>query len=73
MVHSQEKADGTSREILFEFKPMGSQVRVAAIDAETGTEVIIIAPIGASQLDMQRVAIAKLKRKLAKDASQRHI
>ncbi len=68
MVHSEENADKTSREILFEFRPMGSQVRVAAIDAETGTEVIVIAPISASQLDMQRVAIAKLKRKLAKDA-----
>ncbi len=70
MVHSQEKTGGEAREILFEFRPMGSQVRVAAIDADTGAEVIVIAPIGASQLDMQRVAIAKLKRKLAKDASK---
>ncbi|VAW23528.1 hypothetical protein MNBD_ALPHA12-210 [hydrothermal vent metagenome] len=68
MVHGKEKSDGDQREILFEFRPVGPQIRVAAIDAETGTEVIVIAPIGASQLDMQRVAIAKLKRKLAKDA-----
>jgi len=70
MVPSGEKTGATSREILFEFRPMGQQVRVAAIDAETGTEVIVIAPISASQLNMQRVATAKLERKLAKNASR---
>ncbi len=70
MVSGGEKTGGTAREILFEFRPLGSQVRVAAIDAQTGTEVIVIAPISASQLNMQRVATAKLERKLAKNASR---
>ncbi len=53
--------------VYFEFTPMGQQVRVAAIDPQTGTEVIIIAPASASQHDMQRIATAKLMRKLERD------
>jgi Domain of unknown function (DUF6898) len=58
------------REILFEFRTLGNQVRVAAIDADSGTEVIIIAPVSASQAEMQRIASAKLFRQLAKQVDQ---
>lgn len=58
---------GSQRETFFEFTSMGAQIRVAAIDSETGIEVIIIAPASASQLHMQRVAKAKLDRRLAKE------
>ena len=54
-------------QVYFEFTPMGQQVRVAAIDPQTGTEVIIIAPASASRHDMQRIATAKLMRKLERD------
>lgn len=57
-------ADGPGR-IFFEFRPLGAQMRVAAIDAETGIEVIVIAPVGAAQSHVQTIAAAKLKRKLA--------
>ena len=51
-------------EVYFEFKQVGGQMRVAAIDAKTGIEVIIIAPLTASQIQMQTLALAKLKRRL---------
>lgn len=58
--------DGPSgREVLFEFRHIAGQIRVAAIDAATGTEVIIIAPAGSSRTEMQRVATAKLRRRMA--------
>jgi hypothetical protein len=55
-------ADG---EVYFEFVQVGQQMRVAAIDATTGTEVIVITPVSASKLQMQQVALAKLRKKLA--------
>lgn len=54
-------ADG---EVFFEFVQVGQQMRVAAIDAATGTEVIVITPVAASKLHMQRLALAKLQKKL---------
>ncbi|KQX43008.1 hypothetical protein ASD04_03415 [Devosia sp. Root436] len=54
-------ADG---EVYFEFVQVGQQMRVAAIDAATGTEVIVITPVRATKLQMQQVALAKLRRKL---------
>ena len=56
---------GSSGEVFFEFTQLGQQMRVAAIDAATSTEVVIIAPLTASRLQVQNIALAKLKRKLA--------
>lgn len=54
-------ADG---EVYFEFVQVGQQMRVAAIDAATGTEVIVITPVSASKYQMQQVALAKLRKRL---------
>lgn len=59
-------ADG---EVYFEFVQVGQQMRVAAIDATTGVEVVVIAPLNASRNDMQRLALAKLQRKLGSEQS----
>lgn len=56
---------GKSGEVLFEFTQLGQQMRVAAIDAATSTEVVVIAPLTATQIQMQNLALAKLKRRLA--------
>lgn len=53
-----------SGEVLFEFVQMGQVMRVAAIDEMTGTEVFVVTPIKASRLQMERLALAKLRRKL---------
>ncbi len=52
-------------EVFFEFTQIGPQMRVAAIDARTGIEVVVIAPATATQVQMQTLALAKLKRRLA--------
>lgn len=55
---------GKSGEVFFEFTQLGQQMRVAAIDAATSTEVVIIAPLTATRIQMQNLALAKLRRKL---------
>ena len=55
-------------EVLFEFTRLGGQMRVAAIDGRTGIEVIVIAPVTATQVQMQNIALAKLKRRLEQGA-----
>lgn len=59
-----EDRSGKSGEVLFEFRQLGSQMRVAAIHSGTGTEVVVIAPASATQIQMKSLALAKLKRKL---------
>lgn len=56
---------GASGEVLFEFRHAGQQVRVTAIDADSGVEVVVIAPVTASQAQMKSIALAKLQRRLA--------
>ena len=55
-------------EVYFEFVSIGTSVKVIAIDAATGTEVSVIGPVGAAQADMQRLALGKLKARLAREA-----
>ncbi|MCW2309320.1 DUF6898 family protein [Rhodobium gokarnense] len=54
----------SGRTVYFEFIPVGRQVRVAAIDEETGTEVVIFGPASTSQAELERIAMAKLRRRL---------
>jgi translation initiation factor 1 (eIF-1/SUI1) len=56
------------REVYFEFTPVGSVVRVAAIDAATGLEVTVMGPASAAQADLERLALQKLKARIAKGA-----
>ena len=53
------------REVLFEFSRLGAYVRVAAIDADSGIEVVVMGPAHAAQADLQRLALQKLERRLA--------
>ena len=59
---------GSTGQVFFEFTQLGGQMRVAAIDAKTGTEVIVIAPVTATQHQMQQIALAKLKRRMGQGA-----
>ena len=66
-------ADGGDEpgEVLFEFTVVGAAVRVAAIDAATGVEVTVLGPAGAAQADLQRLALNKLRVRLARAAGER--
>ena len=59
-------ATDESREVYFEFTAIGASVKVVAIDATSGTEVTVIGPANAARSDLQRLAVGKLKLKLAK-------
>ena len=48
------------REVILEYQQVGRIMRVCAIDAETGTEVVIQGPIDAPEEQLKRTAIAKL-------------
>ena len=54
-------------EVYFEFTVLGAAVKVVAIDAASGIEVTIMGPSGASQADLQRLALRKLKSRLARE------
>jgi hypothetical protein len=54
------------REVYFEFTAIGSVVKVAAIDAQTGLEVAVMGPANAARADLERLALQKLKARLAK-------
>lgn len=56
-----------SGRVLFEFTQLGQQMRVAAIDEATGTEVVVIAPVTATPFQMQQLALGKLRRKLGQE------
>ena len=56
------------RDVYFEFTAIGAVVKVVAIDAATGIEVSVMGPAGAAQGDLERLAIAKLKARLKRDA-----
>jgi len=60
-------------EVYFEFVAIGTSVKVIAIDAATGTEVSVIGPVGAAQADLRRLALGKLKARLAREASKPQI
>ena len=53
-------------EVYFEFTAIGASVKVVAIDALTGTEVSVTGPSNAAQADLERLALQKLKARLAR-------
>ena len=62
---SDKKPSAPAGQVYFEFTQLGPQMRVAAIDGATGIEVIVIAPVTATQIQMQNLALAKLKKRLS--------
>jgi hypothetical protein len=57
------KAQG---EVYFEFVSIGGSVKVNAIDPVTGVEASIVAPVNTVQSDLERLALAKLRRMVEK-------
>jgi len=57
---SSREYEHLSREVLFEYMPVGKSVKVSAIDPVTGIEVSIVGPVTASTLELKRIAMAKL-------------
>ncbi len=55
------------REVYFEITRLGATQKVAAIDGATGIEVVVVGPAGAAASDLQQLALAKLKARLARE------
>lgn len=63
------RSGGQPREIIFEFTPIGGSVKVTATDVQTGVEVVVVGPAGpASQRELERIAIQKLKQRLERES-----
>jgi hypothetical protein len=58
--------DAGDREVYFEFTAIGSSVKVVAIDADSGIEVAVLGPVSAARSDLRKLALAKLKARLAR-------
>ena len=59
---------GGTREIIFEFTPLGGSVKATAVDVLTGVEVSVTGPSGpAAQRELQRIALAKLRQRLVRE------
>lgn len=57
---------GPRGEVYIEYRQVGQTIKVIAVDAATGTEVVIMGPVSASQNDLKRIAVRKLKAQLGK-------
>ena len=64
------KSSQPLKEVLFEFVPMGTSIKVSAIDPVSGTEVSIVGPASSSQRDLERVARSKLQYVMSKKAGE---
>ncbi len=56
---------GSAGEVIFEITRVGDIQRIAAVDVETGTEVVVQAPASASLADVRALALKKLERALS--------
>jgi hypothetical protein len=63
-------SDSAGRIVYFEHTAVGAYVRVSAICADTGTEVVVMGPAHAALYDLERLARRKLERRLAQDAGE---
>ena len=60
-------AEEVHREVYFEHIVVGRSVKVVAIDSLTAVEVSIVGPLSAAKFDLERLALQKLKARLARD------
>ncbi len=54
-------------EVYFEITIIGGSAKVVALDARTGIEVAAIGPANAARADLERLALAKLKARIARE------
>jgi hypothetical protein len=62
---SVEETGAGLGEVFFEFFSLGPNMKVTAIHGATGIEVVVIGPVNAHRPDLQRLALNKLRRRLA--------
>lgn len=55
---------GRPGEIFLEFVVVGRQMKVTAVDAETGVEVVVFGPVSTPRRNLEGLAVRKLQRRL---------
>lgn len=55
-------------QVFLEYRRIGRQVKVVAIDEATGVEVSMFGPVNVSQEELGRLAVRKLRRRLEQQA-----
>jgi hypothetical protein len=58
------------REVFFEITVVGSSAKVAAIDGTSGIEVLVLGPAHVADTDLKRLAVAKLRARLARQTNR---
>jgi hypothetical protein len=58
------------KEVYIEYKQVGQAMKVTAVDAETGIEVVIMGPVSAAQTHLQKIAVQKLEMQLKKHSEK---
>lgn len=64
MAHQSEAAS----EVYFEITVIGRSAKISAVDAATAIEVAVVAPARTSMADMKKLALAKLKARIARES-----
>jgi hypothetical protein len=59
--------DRGGREVIFEYIPVGTSVKVTVVDVATAVEVSIIGPSSAAQSELENLALRKLRYVLEKN------
>ena len=62
--------DPDERHVYFEHVAIGSSVKVSAIDGLTAIEVSIVGPANALKADLEKLALQKLKARLAREGGR---
>lgn len=55
-------------DVLFEIQRLGNAAKATAIDADTGDEAVVVAPLTISDRDLQILALRKLRYQQGRDA-----
>jgi len=63
-------AAGEPHDIYFEITFIGATAKVAAIDGESGIEVSVFGPAHAAESELKRLAVAKLRARLARQGRE---
>jgi hypothetical protein len=60
------------RHVYFEIPLIGATAKVAAIDGASGIEVSVFGPALAAESELKRLAVAKLRARLARQSDDAH-
>src|ERR1700722_19557242 len=61
-----EDATSPPREVYFEITRLGAHAKVVAIDGASGIEAMVLGPAHAAETELKRLAVAKLRARLAR-------